>query len=229
MLHKNHISNIQIGSEEWHLARLGKITSSKVYNLCSTKEELTTGALTYIYYKAGEKISGHLSEDEILEDENIAWGNIYEVPATQLFGQKMGVKFLVVQKLIIRDENFSSTPDAIWIKGVCENQDEYNVRTVEVKCPKKFHRFIPLYLTKTPADVKKVDPKYFWQVIDQMENCGSAIGYFVAYHPLFPEGKNMNIVEFNKMDLWEDFKFLQRRKAAAVEKIKEIQLSFLAK
>ena len=87
----------------------------------------------------------------------------------------MGLEYLVVQKLILNDEKrFSSTPDAIWVKGICENNYEYNVRTVEVKCPRKYHKFIPFYMCKTPEDVKKKSKVYYWQVIDQMDNCGSA-------------------------------------------------------
>lgn len=229
MLHKNHICKVEIYSDEWFKIRLGRFTSSRIHCLM-TKDPFEKGAMTYIYHKIGEVLTGQTTaEDEVLEDENTAWGNKYELEAVNLFGLKMNLDFLAVQKLILAEEKqFSSTPDAIWIKGICKNQEEYNVRTVEVKCPRKYHKFIPYYMCETPEQVRKLNSVYFWQVIDQMDNCGSAVGYLAFYHPLFPEGANMRIIEFNKMKLWDEFKLLKERKLSAVEKFKEVKLKLLS-
>lgn len=227
MLHINHISKIEIYTPEWFKMRLGRFTSSMM-NRLMTEEPFGQGAITYIHQKVGEVLTGQTTaEDEIIEDENTAWGNTYENEAINEFGVKMGLKYLAIQKLILNpDRNFSSTPDAIWIKGVCKNKEEYNVRTVEVKCPRKYHKFIPYYMCETPHEIKKLSKVYFWQVIDQMDNCGSAIGYFVVYHPLFPKGVNLRIIEFDKMKLWEEFKLLQVRKKLAIEKFNQILSTF---
>lgn len=228
MLHKDHISNIQIYSDEWHIIRKGRFTSSRINCLCLDKE-FSDGAMTYIYHKVGEVLTGQTlaDMDDVVEDENTTWGLQYEPEAINEFGLRMKIQYLVTQKLIMNpDKRFSSTPDAIWPVSICENGYEYNVRTVEVKCPRKYHKFIPFYQAKTPYDIKKLSRVYFWQVIDQMDNCGSALGYFVAYHPLFPKNANMNIVEFNKMDLWKDFKLLQDRKKSAIAKFEEILADF---
>lgn len=228
MLHKDYISKIKIYEPEWFKFRLGRFTSSMMHRLI-TKEPLGQGAMTYIHQKVGELLTGQTTaEEEVIEDENTAWGNTYEPEALNQFGLKMGLKYLVTQKLISNpDTHFSSTPDALWVKDICNNQEEYNVRTVEVKCPRKYHKFIPYYQCKTPYDVLKESKIYFWQVIDQMDNCGSSVGYFCVYHPLFPKGANINIVEFKKMDLWEEFKLLKERKRLAVEKLEEIKSVFL--
>ena len=228
MLHKNHISKVEIYTDEWFKIRLGRFTSSRIHCLCGD-EPYTKGAMTYIYHKIGELVTGQTTaEDEVIEDENTAWGNQYEPEAIKKFGLKMGLEYLAVQKLILNEErNFSSTPDAIWVKGICKNQEEYNVRTVEVKCPRKYHKFIPYYMCKNPHEVKKLNPVYFWQVIDQMDNCGSAYGYLAFYHPLFPPERNMNIVEFDKMKLWDEFKLLKTRKTLAVEKFNELKQLFI--
>src|SRR6478752_6060634 len=133
MLHADHISKIKIYSPEWFEVRKGRFTSSRINVLCGEKE-FSEGAMSYIYQKAGEILTGQTtSEDEQFEDENTAWGNTYEPEAINQFGLKMGLEYLAVQKIILNpDKNFSSTPDAIWIKGICKNQYEYNVRTVEV-------------------------------------------------------------------------------------------------
>ncbi len=227
MLHKNHICQVEVYTDQWFRIRLGRFTSSRIHCLMG-EEPFSKGAMTYIYHKVGEVLTGQTTaEDEVIEDENTAWGNQYEPEAVNQFGVKMNLQFLAVQKLILAEESqFSSTPDAIWIKGICKNQDEYNVRTVEVKCPRKYHKFIPYYLCETPHHVKKLNPVYFWQVLDQMMNCGSAVGYLAFYHPLFPKDRNMRIIEFNKMDLWDEFKLLQERKKLAVEKFNEVIQTF---
>ena len=232
MLHKSHISNIKIYSDEWRLFRAGKFTSSKIVELMAEKE-LSKGALTYIDQKVGEYIAGQPGEDEneIIEDEYTVWGGLYEPEALKVFANRMKIKYLVVQKLIHEPgSRFSSTPDGIHIiNSSLIKEDCYNVATVEVKCPKKYPRFLELYRCKTPLDLKKVEKKYFCQVIDQMDNCHASVGYFACYHPLFPAEKNMNIIEFKKIDLWEDFAKLQQRKASALEKFNEILAEFAIK
>jgi len=227
MLHINHISKIQIYSDDWFQIRLGRFTSSRI-NCLMTEEPLGAGAMTYIYHKVGEILTGQTTaEDEVIEDENTAWGNQYEPDAIRLFGIKMELQYLAVQKLILNPEGqFSSTPDALWVKGIAKNQEEYNVRTVEVKCPRKYHKFIPYYLCDTPEKVKKLNKIYYWQVLDQMDNCGSAVGYLAFYHPLFPKEANMRIIEFEKIKLWDDFKLLKERKLIAVQKFNEIITQF---
>ena len=229
MLHKSCISNIEIYSPEWNAVRLGRLTSSRISVLMGEKA-LSIGAMSYIHQKAGEFITGQtLAEDEgPIEDENTVWGLQTEPEALNRFGVAKKIKYLVTQKVIFQPGGrTSSTPDALWIiDSSVLKEDCYNVATVEVKCPRKYHRFFPLYAIKTPAELKKSYSGYFWQVIDQMSTCSAAIGYFVCYHPLFPAGKNMNIIEFRKIDLWDEFALLEKRKEQAVQKLLEIVNSF---
>jgi hypothetical protein len=189
---------------------------------------LGTGAFSYIDQKIGEVMTGHVvEEDENIEDENTAWGNMYEPKAIAKFHEVNKVQFLVTQKLIhAPDSHFSSTPDAIWVHGLASNQVEYNVSTLEVKCPRKFHRYNKLYRCNTPHDLLKVESRYFWQVLDQMDNCDSAVGYFAVYHPLYPEKCNFKQIQFKKLDLWDEFKKLKQRKQEAVNLMQKWMLEF---
>ncbi len=217
MLKKENISKAQIYTDEWQQCRRGKFTSSKIHCLMAPKG-FGDGAFTYIDQKLGEEMTGHVvSEEEIpLDDENTVWGNTYEPKMIELFHQKNNIQFLVTQKLIhAPNTRFSSTPDAIWVHGEASNQLEYNVSTLEGKCPRKFHRYNKLYRCKTPHDLLKTEPKYFWQTLDQMDNCDSAVGYFAVYHPLYPEWCNYRQIQFKKLELWDEFKFLKRRKNEA--------------
>lgn len=216
MLKKENISNVKIYSDEWQMSRRGKFTSSKIHCFMSDRG-LGTGAFSYIDQKLGEEMTGHtVSDEDDMEDENTAWGNQYEPEAIKRFQIEHKVNFLVTQKMIhAKNTRFSSTPDAIWVHGEALNQLEYNVSTLEVKCPRKFHRFNKLYRCKKPADLLNTESKYYWQVLDQMDNCDSAVGYFAAYHPLYPPNCNFRHIQFKKLDLWNDFKKLKQRKIEA--------------
>lgn len=228
MLHKSHISNVPIYTPEWDNLRLGRFTSSRIVALMGDKP-LTVGAMSYIQQKAGEFITKENVEDEVLEDENTNWGLQYENEALQVFAKFKNLEYLIVQKVIHEPgTQFSSTPDALWvIETSLIKEDCYNVANVEVKCPRKYPRFISLYNCKTPEQLKKHEPKYFWQVIDQMDNCFASVGYFVCYHPLFPPGKNMQIIEFNKIELWDEFRKLQQRKKQALDVFMQIVAEFI--
>ncbi len=228
MLKIENISKIEIYSDEWHMLRCGKMTSSRISCLMTDKE-FAQGAITYIEHKVGESIAGQPSEEEEqLEDENTAWGNQYEPDLIREFQKRNNVQFLATQKLIhAENTRFSSTPDAIWIHSQASNQKEYNVSTFEGKCPRKYHRFLKLYKCKTAIDLYNTDKKYFWQVVDQMDNCDSAIGYFAAYHPMFPPNANYRQIEFKKMELWDYFKLLRQRKLSADKKFNELRAEIL--
>jgi hypothetical protein len=193
------------------------------------EKPLSTGAMTYIYQKVGEELTGQTTaEDDEIEDENTIWGLTNEPLALKAVGNYLGVDYLVTQKLITNPESrFSSTPDALNVVGQSLHAEEYNVDTIEVKCPRKYHKFIPFWKCKTPLDVKKVSSNYYWQVLDQMHNCDSARGYFGAFHPLFPEGANLRVIEFRKMDLWEDFKLLVQRKKLFVETFEQLRFEMI--
>jgi YqaJ-like recombinase protein len=228
MLKKSHISNIEIYTPEWHRYRLGKFTSSRMHHITGM-DGWGRGADSYVYQKVGEELTGISNDKEFEFDEDLDWGKKYEPEAIAAFIEKMGVELLVTQKLITNeDTRFSSTPDAIWVHGECKiDTNEYNVSTAEGKCPRTYHNFIPKFLCKTPADLYKLNKSDYWQVIDQMDQAGAAIGCFFVFHPYFPEGSNLNIITFKKMELWEQFKLLSVRKKMAVQKFEEIRLQML--
>lgn len=228
MLKKAHISNIEIYSEDWHRYRIGRGTSSKIHAICGA-EGFGKAADTYVFQKVGEFLTGKSNEREFEFDEDLEWGKMYEPQAIEAFAKKMGIKLLVTQKLI-SDPNgiFSSTPDAIWVHGECKiDTSEYNVSTAEGKCPRTYHHFIPKFLCKTPADLYKISKENFWQTVDQIDQAGAAVGYFFVYHPYFPEGSNLNIIEFKKMDLWEHFRLLSVRKKQFAQRFEEIRQKML--
>jgi hypothetical protein len=227
MLKKSKISNIEIHSDEWHKGRLAKFTSSGAYNL------MGTGYDRYVRLKVGEAITGlsrasGLSGTGEINTEHTMWGSEYEEEAVRKLGIKLGVDFLIVQKLISEEgSRFGSTPDGLKVNRVSPDDTEYEVEPIEVKCPPTFDNYLLLWECETPSDLKVARKEYYWQVLDQMDICDSLIGHFAAYHPDFKSG-NMRHIVFNLMrpeekkgqktfPLFNDMKALRSQKAKAVQ------------
>lgn len=228
MLLKSKISKIKILSQEWFDTRNGKFTSSENSCLCSDTF-LTTGCKSYIYRKAGEILTGKSAKGDEIDTDSMRWGAQHEASAVRKFAKKMGFEFVVCQQLITEpDSRYGSTPDGIIPIRESLDETQYEVETVEVKCPPTYTHYVKLALCETPQDVKKVNPEYYWQVLDQMLMCDSLKGYFIVYHPEFKKG-NMRIIEFRKMEkvgneypLVKDLAFLKERKSMAVDELDRV-------
>lgn len=220
MLKKSKISHIKIHSDEWHAARLAKFTSSENYNLVGS------GFQNYVRTKVGEEITGRSSKGEI-DVEATRWGGFHEAEAVTKFGKKMGLDFIICQQLVTEDgSRFGSTPDGLIVTRISPDETEYEVETVEVKCPITFANYLLLFECETPYDLKNAKAQYYWQVLDQMDNCESLKGHFIAYHPDFKAGNMRHIVfETNlcietpkgkKFPIYEDLKLLRQKKQEAI-------------
>jgi len=223
MLHKSWISNVKIYSDEWYQNRLAKFTSSEIHLLMSGS------ASAYIRRKVGEELTGKPSRGEI-DTEATRWGSFHETEAITKFGKQKGLEFLVVQQLICEPNNgrFGGTPDGIIPIRESPDGTEYDVESVEVKCPITFDNYLLLWECETPFDLKKAKKEYYWQVLDQMDLCGCLVGYLVVYHPDFKAG-NMRIIKIEVMKpeigkdgkkvypIYEDLKLLKKHKKIAEE------------
>lgn len=223
MLKIAHISQIKIHTEEWRKARLAKFTSSMASTLMGPKF-LNEKCVAYIYERVGEEMTGIPCKTEISTDAT-NHGLMYEGVALRKFAEFMGVEFLVTQCLITEPgSRFGSTPDGIWVKN--KFGDSYDVETVEVKCYPSYPHFIECVLCETPADIKQVDSKLYWQVLDQMYSCDCMRGYAVLYHPDFKAG-GFRIIQFKKIELSADFKELKNRKIMAEQKFNEFRAKLI--
>lgn len=240
MLNKAHISKIKPMSDEWMVARRGKLTSSENHNLASDTF-MTTGCRSYLYRKVGEMLTNVTATSE-LNTEATIHGLVNESIAVEKFARLYKFKYIICQQLIaIPDTKFGSTPDGIIVLNESLDEQMYNVRTVEVKCPITYANFIALSMCKTPQDLKAENKEYYWQVLDQMDNCDCMIGYFVVYHPDFRAG-NFHVIEFRKMQpegiehkkvikfpIAKDLAFLKERKKMASDYMDELYLELCSR
>jgi hypothetical protein len=233
MLLKSRISKIQILSDEWFTSRLAKFTSSEIHFLCNDRF-LTDGCVTYIHRKAGEALTGKSVKSEI-DTDSMRWGAQHEAAAVRKFAKIKGLSYVVCQQLITEPNGrFGSTPDGIIVLSESKDELEYEVNTIEVKCPPTYHSYIGLALCETPQDLKAENRQYYWQVLDQMDNCDCMRAFFAVYHPDFKKG-GMRIIDFRRMQpegyegknlvkfpLVKDLQFLRDRKNMAVEEMDKI-------
>ena len=232
MLQKSKISGVKILSDEWFQNRLAKFTSSEIFNL------IGEGQANYIRRKVGEELTGKPAKGEF-DTEGLRWGTFYEAEAINKFGLQHNLSFLIVQQLVCDPiGRFGSTPDGLIVKRESIDKLEYEVETVEVKCPITFDAYIRLFECENAQDLKQVSKQYYWQVLDQMDNCGSLTAHFVVYHPDFKRGnmktfevKAMQCIETTKgkdYPVYNDMKLLREKKKQAVEKFEELRNKLMA-
>lgn len=225
MLLKSNITSIESLSDEWFNMRLAKFTSSRKYLLMGEKG-ISQQGISYIRSRVGEQLTG-ITSDKDIDNDSTRWGSLYEPDATRKFGEIMKLNFLVTQKLIHKPgTRFSSTPDALWVKSESIDKLSYQVSTLEVKCFPTYDSYIEVACCSNPAELKKVRPDIYWQVLDQMDKCDCLKGYAGFFHPLFKIG-NYRLIEFNKIELAKDFKLLHDRDDLAVKIFDEIRTKLL--
>jgi hypothetical protein len=238
MLKKSKISGIAIGSEEWKTSRLARFTSSNIWRIMGT-EGLGVQGMTYIKTRVGEELTGKSSDKEF-DTDALRHGLFYEAEAVNKFGLANKLDFIVCQQLVIDSSRFGGTPDGLIVNMESPDKTEYEVETLEVKCPPTYDNYIGLFLCDTPQDLKKEKKEYYWQVLDQMLICDCLKGHFMCYHPDFKAG-NMNMIVFEKnynyinkkgqkeFPLFNDLKLLKERKQEALIKFDEIREKLLSK
>lgn len=196
--------------EIWIKQRIGRFTASDIYRLLTYEEKpnyLSPGALTYIEEKALEILTEGKSRKNIFT-LSMEHGKDYELEAISRAEQKLNIKFKKIgkeQEFIEYGLHAGATPD-----GVAETIG------AEVKCPDCKTHFKYLKI-ENQEDLKKIEPKYYWQTQMGMLCTELDQWYFISYDPRFSnEDKQLKIVLINKNI--EDIKFLKQRLELAISK-----------
>jgi putative phage-type endonuclease len=176
------------GTEEWKLARLGKVTASRVSAARAKKG--TAARADYIADIITERLTG--SPIESYTNAYMEWGTANEPLARAAYEIKTGVWVeqtgLVDHPTIL---NFAASPDGlIGDDGL-----------IEIKCPAKTSTHIS-YLT-----AKEVPSGYKHQMLAQMACTGRRWVDFVSFDPRLPERLQLFVVRFEPSE--EDIKNLE--------------------
>jgi len=164
------------GTEEWKLARLGKVTASRV-SAARAKKGTATRA-DYIADIITERLTG--SPIESYTNAYMEWGTANEPLARAAYEIKTGI--WVEQVAIVNHPtipNFAASPDGlVWTDGL-----------LEIKCPKTSTHLNWMMKGEPPSDHKH-------QMLAQLACTGREWVDFVSFDPRLPEHLQLFVVRF---------------------------------
>lgn len=178
---------IEQRSQEWFNIRKGKITSSEIHKIMGDpkgKEPITDTAKTYLLEKVSESLGGFAQS---ATGPAIEWGTELEELAANIYAEKKGV---VVEKasFIVYNDHYGGSPDGLVAPdGI-----------IEIKCPYVSANHFKHGLIRTPADLKKTAPAYYYQCISNMLCADAKWCDFISYDPRVDECCNMYIFRLER-------------------------------
>ena len=157
------------GSEEWHLARLGKVTASRIADLTAqTKSGYSTSRANYMAQLIVERLTGRQTDTFV--NDAMRWGTEKEPEACAAYAFMKDADLTEVGFVI-----HPAIPDA----GASPDRYVGADGSLEVKCP----------ITATHIDTLldgRVPARYVSQMQWQMACSGRAWCDFVSFDPRLP-------------------------------------------
>lgn len=161
------IIDCQQGGDEWHKARLGKITASVFSKVITKTGKLSASAEEIVNRAVAEIIVGE--PDETFQTDSMLRGQSLELEALEYFNFTYGYKF-VKCGFIDSGKGYGVSPDGIDLPVEIG---------LELKCPEA-HTHLSYLASKALPD------KYMQQVQGAMYVTGFESWVFGSYHPDLP-------------------------------------------
>lgn len=199
---------------EWHRARFGCFTGSKIADLMTTSrkkgEIWGATAMSYIYKVAAERDFDPflLDDDEFfaqfIADNNptsraMEWGTEHENEAKECFRSNVCPDAEIVEVGSCKHdkvEGFAASPD-----GLVYMRDGEEMKVLEIKCP-NIDIFMRYRNEIHDAETLKITkPAYYWQMQAEMACTGANGGYFVVYQPCLTHNLHYAEIERNEEDI----------------------------
>ena len=163
-------------SAEWHAARLGKVTASKVADVVArTRTGYAASRANYMAQLVCERLTGKPTEG--FSNAAMEWGVEQEAAARDAYSARVGE--LVTEVGFIDHPAIKmagASPDGIVGAGI-----------VEIKCPSTATHIEYLFEREPPQ-------KYFYQMQWQMACTGADWCDWVSYDPRMPENLQLLVV-----------------------------------
>lgn len=161
---------------EWHQARLGKVTASKVADVVArTRTGYAASRANYMAQLVCERLTGKPTEG--FSNAAMEWGVEQEAAARDAYSAKVGE--LVTEVGFVDHPsiaNSGASPDGVVGAGI-----------VEIKCPSTATHIEYLFEREPPQ-------KYFYQMQWQMACTGADWCDWVSYDPRMPENLQLLVV-----------------------------------
>lgn len=170
--------------EAWLKKREFKFSSSNCHRLMTYEDKIDTlpkGAMTYVEEIVIEILTAGKGKKNFTND-SMDRGNEEEKFAVLKFEEKTGLKLYATnedQEFIQMCSYFGGTPDGLF------GEDGL----VEIKCPDSKTHLFYLRALKTPEDLKKHCPNYYWQIQGNLLASGRKTAYFISFDDRFENEK----------------------------------------
>jgi putative phage-type endonuclease len=163
-------------TEDWHAARLGKVTASRVADVVArTKSGYAASRANYMAQLVCERLTG--KPTATYSNSVMEWGVENEAAARDAYSAKVGE--LVTEVGFIDHPtiaNAGASPDGVVANGLCE-----------IKCPNTATHIESLFDREPPQ-------RYYYQMQWQMACTGADWCDWVSYDPRMPEKLQLLVV-----------------------------------
>lgn len=171
------------GTEEWHLARLGKVTASRVADIIArTKSGPSASRSNYMAQLICERLSGQPTET--FTNAAMQWGTEREPEARDAYA--------FLRNVDVDEVGFVDHP-RIAMSGASPDGLIGDGGLLEIKCPQTATHLETLLGRAAPA-------KYVTQMQWQMACTGRAWCDFVSYDPRLPDHLRMFVTRVERDD-----------------------------
>ena len=177
---EDRIAAIQLGTEEWHQLRLGKVTASRVADiLAKTKSGASASRGNYLIELALQRVTKTIEES--YSNSAMEWGVATEPQARVAYEVSTGN--FVDQIAFVNHptiEGFGCSPDGLVGEGL-----------IEIKCPNSATHWSYIKANEPPQ-------KYIIQMQAQMAVTGAKWCDFVSFDHRMPERSQLLIIRVNR-------------------------------
>lgn len=184
-------------TDEWYLARKGKLTASEIVNILTKgrgkDEYFGKTAITYL----NDKVAERLMDDEMFiyymndvkkSTPAMRWGTEYEDTAREQYELATGCK--------VMDCPFTPMSGyEDYVGGSPDGRRSTLDRIIEIKCPWNPSVHIEHCKWVKPEDLKVGNMQYYAQVNLNMLITGTEMCDFISYSPLYRRGMDLHILE----------------------------------
>lgn len=198
----------------WYADRLGRFTASVASKLITKTSKgdkgLSDGAMTYVYEKAAEILTGRIKEFSTWATE---WGNEHEPEAMKRYMDDTGNLVTYGSQVFVEfGDNAGGSPDF---------EDETLNAVGDIKCPANSENHIKYLMFKSGADLMESEWGYWVQLQANALFTGRPNCIFVSYDPrMVDKAHQLKILQFPADQVFQ--KRLIERIDLASEELKKI-------
>ena len=169
---------------------------------------LSDGAMTYIYEKIAEELTGLPAKNDMRSDAT-DWGNEWEGEARKMYERVFKVKIEQVGNIVL-SPRISGSPDGLI----------GDAGGIEIKCPYIMSNHVQNLLISNAIDLKEIHPKWYWQIQDLLYITNRKWWDWLSFHPYFEGAKKMHVVRIYRNPL--DIENITIKNAAAEQMVDDL-------